>query len=88
MRCFEPLRVWRQNQKVPGTHVRGLPGIKVFMAKKQLKLSMQRPRGVLFHEFFKTGCDGVSPDLIALGVEMQQVRHDFLGQRAVRLEKL
>ena len=42
----------------------------------------------LFHQLCQFGRDGVGPDLVTLGGEMQKVRHDFLGQGAVGLEEL
>ncbi len=42
----------------------------------------------LLHELFETRGNGVRPDLIAFRVQVQEVGHDFLGERAVGFEEL
>ena len=42
----------------------------------------------LLHEFFETRGDGICPDLIAFRVQVEEVGHDFLGERAVGFEEL
>ena len=41
----------------------------------------------LLHECCEAWGDGIGPDLVAFGVEMEQVGHDFFGEGAVRFEE-